>query len=176
MEEAMTYYDTLGVAPTASMSDIKAAYRRLALKFHPDKSPNVNEDVRRLIEEKFKDVQEAHDILKDSAERAQYDAQLGFEVAQAQQTTAPPPTPPSYEAPSYHAPSQNSASASQPHPKQLGLLGLLVALGLGLLELYFIQEGSALAIVFGIVLLAWWFRKRVGYLLGSVIRSIRNEL
>ncbi len=58
------YYDTLGVKKDASADDIKKAFRRLARKHHPDKGGD---------EEKFKDVNEAYEVLSDTEKRAQYD-------------------------------------------------------------------------------------------------------
>ena len=64
------YYATLGVERTATAADIKAAYRKLARKYHPDVSKETG------AEEKFKDVGEAYETLKDPEKRAAYD-QLG---------------------------------------------------------------------------------------------------
>ena len=64
------YYETLGVPRAASADDIKKAYRRLARKFHPDVSKEKD------AEAKFKQVQEAYEVLKDPEKRAAYD-QLG---------------------------------------------------------------------------------------------------
>ncbi len=64
------YYQILGVARDASKEDIKKAYRRLARKFHPDVSKETG------AEEKFKDVNEANEVLGDTEKRAAYD-QLG---------------------------------------------------------------------------------------------------
>jgi molecular chaperone DnaJ len=63
------YYETLGVSKTASDSEIKAAYRKLAKQYHPDMNPGD-----KVSEEKFKGVQEAYDILGDEKKRSQYDA------------------------------------------------------------------------------------------------------
>ncbi|MGD0698178.1 MAG: DnaJ domain-containing protein [Terriglobia bacterium] len=86
-----TFYDILGVAPTASADDIKTAYRHLAMQFHPDKTPGANKAVQHLIEDKFKELQEAYDTLKDGARRAQYDASL--ELLRSEEYYQPPPQP-----------------------------------------------------------------------------------
>jgi molecular chaperone DnaJ len=62
------YYEVLGVAKTASDSEIKSAYRRLAMKFHPDRNPD-NPDA----ETKFKEAKEAYEVLSDSEKRTTYD-------------------------------------------------------------------------------------------------------
>lgn len=62
------YYEILGVAKDASQDAIKKAYRRLALKYHPDKNPGNKE-----AEERFKEVSEAYEVLSDSKKRAKYD-------------------------------------------------------------------------------------------------------
>lgn len=61
------YYEILGVSPSASESEIKRAFRRLAVRYHPDKNPSA--DARPL----FHDINEAYDVLGDSQKRAQYD-------------------------------------------------------------------------------------------------------
>jgi molecular chaperone DnaJ len=65
------YYEILGVAKGASGDEIKKSYRRLAMKFHPDRNPNNKE-----AENKFKEIQEAYATLSDDKKRALYD-QLG---------------------------------------------------------------------------------------------------
>lgn len=62
------YYEILGVSKGASASDIKKAYRKLALKFHPDKNPDDAS-----AEEKFKEAAEAYEVLSDETKRQQYD-------------------------------------------------------------------------------------------------------
>lgn len=63
------YYKTLGINKNASESDIKKAYRKLAIKWHPDKNPNNKTEA----EEKFKDISEAYSILSDKDKRKIYD-------------------------------------------------------------------------------------------------------
>ena len=65
---ARDYYETLGVDKGASADDLKKAYRKLAMQFHPDKNPG-NKDA----EKKFKDISEAYDVLKDDQKRAACD-------------------------------------------------------------------------------------------------------
>lgn len=62
------YYKILGVSKDASDADIKKAYRKLAMKYHPDKNPNNKE-----AEEKFKEVSEANEVLSNPEKRKQYD-------------------------------------------------------------------------------------------------------
>src|SRR5690348_14862516 len=62
------YYEVLGVQRTATADEIKKAHRKLALKYHPDRNKN-NKDA----EEKFKEIQEAYDVLSDATKRANYD-------------------------------------------------------------------------------------------------------
>lgn len=68
MSEKRDYYEVLGVAKNASESEIKKAYRKLALKYHPDKNPDNPE-----AEGKFKEAAEAYEVLSNSDKRAQYD-------------------------------------------------------------------------------------------------------
>ena len=63
------YYSILGVNKSASQDEIKKAYRKLAIKYHPDKNPNDN-----AAEEKFKEVSAAYEILGDKQKRSRYDS------------------------------------------------------------------------------------------------------
>lgn len=67
------YYEVLGVAKDASEDEIKKAYRKIAIKYHPDRNPGNKE-----AEEKFKEAAEAYDVLHDQQKRRQYD-QFGFD-------------------------------------------------------------------------------------------------
>jgi len=64
------YYEVLGVAKNASEDDIKKAYRKLAMKFHPDRNQG---DGAKQAEEKFKEAKEAYEMLSDAQKRAAYD-------------------------------------------------------------------------------------------------------
>lgn len=62
------YYDILGVSKTASLDEIKKSYRKLAMKYHPDRNPDNKE-----AEELFKEAAEAYEVLSDQEKRAKYD-------------------------------------------------------------------------------------------------------
>ena len=68
MASKRDYYEVLGVGKNASDDEIKKAYRKLAVKYHPDKNPGDKE-----AEAKFKEINEAHDVLADKQKRARYD-------------------------------------------------------------------------------------------------------
>ena len=78
MENKKDYYDVLGVKRSSSEAEIKKAFRRLAMKYHPDRNEGKKE-----AEEKFKEIKEAYVVLSDKRKRDMYD-QHGHSVFQQQ--------------------------------------------------------------------------------------------
>ena len=68
MSEKRDYYEVLGVGKDADAKEIKKAYRKLAMKYHPDKNPGDKD-----AEEKFKEINEAYEVLSDEEKRSTYD-------------------------------------------------------------------------------------------------------
>jgi molecular chaperone DnaJ len=68
MAQKRDYYEVLGVSKSASEDEIKKAYRKMAVKYHPDKNPDNKE-----AEDKFKEAAEAYEVLSNSQKKAQYD-------------------------------------------------------------------------------------------------------
>lgn len=73
MAQKRDYYEVLGVSKSATEDEIKKAYRKIAIKYHPDRNPGDKE-----AEEKFKEAAEAYSVLSDQQKRQQYD-QFGFD-------------------------------------------------------------------------------------------------
>ena len=67
MKMGKDYYKILGIAKVASEDDVRKAYRKMALKFHPDKNKSAG------AEEKFKEIAEAYEVLSDKRKRDIYD-------------------------------------------------------------------------------------------------------
>ena len=74
MSQKRDYYEVLGVPKDAAQADIKKAYRKLAMKFHPDQNPDDAQ-----AEKKFKEAAEAYDIISDPQKRQRYD-QFGHQA------------------------------------------------------------------------------------------------
>jgi curved DNA-binding protein CbpA len=68
------YYDVLGIDRGASQKEIKRAFRRLALRYHPDRNP----ESQKQSEERFKEINEAYQVLIDEARRREYDYLTGY--------------------------------------------------------------------------------------------------
>jgi curved DNA-binding protein len=89
MQNFRNYYDILGVARDATVDEIKKSFRRLARQYHPDLNPG-----NKQAEEKFKDLNEAYEVLSDPTKRSQYDQfgkfwqQRGFQSGQAARAAA----------------------------------------------------------------------------------------
>lgn len=77
MAEKRDYYEVLGLQKGAGADDIKAAYRKAALKWHPDRWVNGSDQEKKTAEEKFKEASEAYSVLSDPDKKAKYD-QFGF--------------------------------------------------------------------------------------------------
>lgn len=71
----ISYYEILGIERTATLEDIKKAYRKLALRWHPDKNPDNREEA----EKRFKEIAQAYEVLSDPQKRSRYDS--GYSTA-----------------------------------------------------------------------------------------------
>ena len=71
MQQVRNYYQVLGVPRNATAEEVKKSFRKLARQYHPDVNPND-----KTAEEKFKDINEAYDVLSDDNKRLEYDTQL----------------------------------------------------------------------------------------------------
>lgn len=77
------YYKTLGVAEKATDDEIKKAFRKLSIKYHPDKQSGKSDKEKKEAEAKFKEVNEAYQVLSDKDKRAKYDSGASFDFGNA---------------------------------------------------------------------------------------------
>ena len=147
-----TYYDVLGISPAATADDIKSAYRELVKQYHPDAMPGVSNAVRRLAEERFKDIGEAYQVL--SSQRSQYDTALR---AQRPQQTPQPQAAQTPSAPLRTIPRFNSV------PLAAKFTGIIVAAILSpLLVALFPWSAFFVSIcIFGLLFLLWAENKAI---------------
>src|SRR6476646_9873248 len=137
------YYIVLGVPNTASFEEIKAAYRELAKKYHPDKNPG-----NKAAEDFFKEVQQAYAVLSNPEKRKKFD--LKFSYGQTQEpkrkTYSTPYTGNAYQ----YAQQQAQAKTQQPRPAAAKKREpdksenhyILISVGIALVLLYFIISYS----------------------------------
>lgn len=83
MADKRDYYEVLGIDKNATEDDIKMAYRKAAMKWHPDRWVNGTDAEKKTAEEKFKEASEAYSVLSDPQKRAKYD-QFGFAGVEGQ--------------------------------------------------------------------------------------------
>ena len=82
MANKRDYYEVLGVSKNATEQEIKSAYRKLAVRYHPDKQAGKSDAEKKEAEEKFKECSEAYEVLSDKDKRANYD-RFGFDGPQS---------------------------------------------------------------------------------------------
>jgi curved DNA-binding protein CbpA len=138
----MTHYETLGVSPTASTSEVRRAYLRLAKKYHPDKLRNVPLAEVLRAEEKFRQIQEAYEIL--TRHRYEYDNQLRAEAASTSQSSSPRPQP-----------DTGSTNASIPDPPPTSNQQARARMSIWYALSWFIRSNAGLAILGYGVLVAY---------------------
>ena len=116
-----TYYDILGVAPTASADEIKSAFRREIARYHPDKVQHLGQEFQEIAADKAAGLTQAYKTLSDESARVDYDAQLETGVVPpsperpepASQTEEPPARPEPTERPASEGASRRERSGAE---------------------------------------------------------------
>jgi DnaJ family protein C protein 7 len=83
MSKRKDYYKILGITKSASDSDIKKAYRKMALLYHPDKQSKLTDEERLVAEAKFKEIGEAYTILSDPRKKQMFDSGMDIDGSSA---------------------------------------------------------------------------------------------
>jgi hypothetical protein len=94
MMSVETYYNVLGIPETATQPQIKAAYRSLIKQIHPDTLAKLSSYLRRIAEDRTKDLTDAYSVLSDSSKRRQYDRLLAEHRQRSASASGPSPQPP----------------------------------------------------------------------------------
>ncbi|GAB4406150.1 MAG: hypothetical protein OHK0053_32300 [Microscillaceae bacterium] len=121
------HYQILGVAPQASASEIKKAYKQLALRYHPDRNPNNPQ-----AEEVFKQINAAYHILSDPQKRQGYDYQLFYTPNPVPAPTKPAPAQPAAPYQNSYDPANFLSAKARRQIQWLTALGLSLIIGLSL--------------------------------------------
>lgn len=73
----MSLYKLLNVTSTATLKEIQQSFRKLALEYHPDRHPNMSTASKKVLEEQFKAITDAYDVLSNTESRKLYDISIG---------------------------------------------------------------------------------------------------
>ncbi|MCW3103314.1 MAG: integrase [Bacteroidetes bacterium] len=144
------YYIVLGVPNTASFEEIKAAYRELAKKFHPDKNPG-----NKAAEDFFKEVQQAYAVLSNPEKRKKFDLKFSYGTTRPEASTKKASYTPPYSGNAYQYAQQQAQYRQQQHarpnpqpkpkakPDKSENHYILISVGIALVLLYFIISYSS---------------------------------
>lgn len=141
-----THYDVLGVSSSSSSEEIKAAYKRLAIQYHPDKNPGDSS-----AEEKFKEVNNSYQVLSDPYQRSNYDFIIAFQASASttEDTNTTYSTGSGYSTPytsyqnqesqhTYKRPKQKEPRYSRAKEEKIAMVSIAVFLGL----IFFVVVGA----------------------------------